>query len=235
VGETTAKCKDGVCQFAGFIATMATTALTFPGDVANTLNTGLRSAESFANGHPVRGSLEGLQVVGNVLFVSEVVRSGAQALEVGSSTAGGNGEGFSYTRTANPKMLAQTTENGCGATCATQWLADQGVQRSLKLPEPSMGHEIARKMGSEYIGGSFTKPEAVLNSGKTFMAHVSNVKNQNGHWLLIDKVGNGTVVGRDPWGLAGLASDSGTSVEMSLQYFREIWAKGGYAGVFKVR
>jgi RHS repeat-associated protein len=235
VGEASAKCGDGVCKFAGFIATMATTALTFPGDVANTLNTGLRSAESFKNGHPVRGALEGLQVAGNVLFASEVVGSSAEALEAGSSSAGGNGRGFSYTRTANPKMLAQTTENGCGGACATQWLADQGIQRHLKLPEPSMGHEIAREMGSEYIGGSFTKPEAVLESGKTFMAHVSNVQNQNGHWLLIDKIENGTVMGRDPWGLAGLASDSGTSVEMSLHYFREIWAKGGYAGVFKVR
>lgn len=127
-------------------------------------------------------------------------------------------------------MVNQQIEYSCGAACGRQLLQDEGVEVSEAalretcfMPERGViAEDIAtnlnRATGNQpglsghFVGGTLpweNLPAEALQQFADSMGQKSFMANTAGHWVIVDRVADGTVSLRDPWGLAGPGSGRG--------------------------
>lgn len=150
----------------------------------------------------------------------------------------GTGGGLRYLEEAyTPKMLNQETDDSCTVACVRQLLSDA----SLELGESELASRIGVVVGFGstagnaarvldelhprlgYAGGAIN-PEiiGVLCGRDPWIAFVKTNR-RTIHSVIVDGLNGDTVHLRDPWGLGGPGSESGTRATMRLIDFIEHW------------
>lgn len=150
----------------------------------------------------------------------------------------GTGGGLRYiTEEATADMVNQEQSHSCQAACARQLLNDAGVHASEAELLGKIGYleewgtssaETARVLDElhpqfRYVGGAIA-PEAVAILFKRG-PWIASVKTERGtiHAVIVDRLEEDQVHVRDPWGLAGPGSGTGTRATIRLSDFLEHW------------
>lgn len=117
-----------------------------------------------------------------------------------------------------PSVVQQLHEYGCGAACAEMLLRDRGIEvdqfvvaEALRLP--CTGGELARRLNElsagrmNWIGGELDMdpPREIADllpiaKTGTWAAMLIRAGTRHGHWVVVDAVGEDTVLIRDPAG-----------------------------------
>lgn len=151
---------------------------------------------------------------------------------------GGTGGGLRYiTEEPTPNMINQEQSHSCQAACARQLLKDADVNLSEAEVLGKIGYyegwgttaertaqmldELHPRLG--YAGGA-VDPEsaAILFRGDSWIA---SLKTDYGtvHAVIVDRLEGDIVHVRDPWGLSGPGSGTGTQATIKLSDFMEHW------------
>ncbi len=150
----------------------------------------------------------------------------------------GTGGGLRYvTEEPSPDMVNQELPHSCQVACARQLLKDVGVAVSEAELLARIGYlegwgtaaeDVAPVLSDLHPGlghdGGSIPPEAVsvlFDRGPL----IANVRTDRGtvHAVIVDGLDGDTVRVRDPWGLKGPGSGTGTKATLSLQDFLEHW------------
>jgi len=151
------------------------------------------------------------------------------------------GGGLLYTReTPTPRMVNQEHNCSCVVACVRQLLRDAGEEvaevdltERIGLLEPfGSGLETAAEVLSElhprltYAAGSVDPDQVhVLIKSDPCVARVKTFSGRY-HAVIVDGLIGNVVTVRDPWGLSGPGSGSGTEAEIELRDFLEHWRYG---------
>jgi len=162
----------------------------------------------------------------------------------------GTGGGLRYlTEEACPDVVAQEQSHSCQVACARQLLIDAGVTMTeTELAERIEYHEgsgtdakdiaalLTRLHPNDRFMGGTIEPE-FLESVTGVAPWIASVKTLSGsrHAVIVDKVANGIVHIRDPWGLFGPGSSTGSRATMELGNFHDHWRAGFHLSVFRQR
>lgn len=168
---------------------------------------------------------------------------------VGTKGAG-TGGGLRYiTEEATPHMVNQEQSHSCQAACARQLLKDAGVSMSeaevLGQIECLEGwgttaegtaralDQLHPRLG--YSGGAVA-PEAATILFKRD-PWIASLKTDHGavHAVIVDRLEGDTIHVRDPWGLSGPGSGTGTQATLKRSDFMEHWHWAINNGVFPNR
>lgn len=141
------------------------------------------------------------------------------------------------TEEATPNMVNQEQSHSCQAACARQLLQDAGVLVSEPELLAKIGYleewgttsaETARVLNElhprlGYAGGAVAPEAAAILFERG--PWIASLKTDRGtvHAVLVDRLEGDTVHVRDPWGLAGLGSRTGTHATIKLSDFMEHW------------
>jgi ABC-type bacteriocin/lantibiotic exporter with double-glycine peptidase domain len=135
------------------------------------------------------------------------------------------------------KMVNQEQSHSCQAACARQLLRDAGIDLSEQELLAKIGYlegwgttsassarvldELHPRFG--YAGGA-VNPEAAQILFKRD-PWIASLKTEHGtvHAVIVDKLEGDLVHVRDPWGLTGPGSGTGTQATMKLSDFLEHW------------
>jgi predicted double-glycine peptidase len=162
----------------------------------------------------------------------------------------GTGGGLRYlTEEATPDMVNQEQSHSCQAACARQLLKDAGVDLAEAELLAEIGYhegwgttagstarvlaELHPKLG--YAGGA-VDPEAATTLFKRD-PWIASLRTDRGmvHTVIVDELEGEPVHVRDPWGLSGPGSGTGTRATIRLSDFMEHWAYALYNAVFPNR
>jgi predicted double-glycine peptidase len=159
----------------------------------------------------------------------------------------GTGGGLRYlTEEALPSMVNQEQSHSCQAACARQLLRDAGIDISeadllakigyyegigtLAKPTAAILSKLHPKL--IYEGGEIPQEAlAVLFKRDPWIVILRTERGQM-HAVVVDGLDGDTVHVRDPWGLEGPGSGTGTKATMQLNDFLEHWHWGYYTAVF---
>jgi predicted double-glycine peptidase len=150
----------------------------------------------------------------------------------------GSGGGLRYiTEEATPNMVNQEQSHSCQAACARQLLKDAGIQVSEAELIAKIGYlegwgtssggtaraldELHPRLG--YDGGA-VDPGAVQILFKRD-PWIAALRTDRGtvHAVIVDRLEGDIVHVRDPWGLSGPGSGTGTQATIQLSDFLEHW------------
>ena len=150
----------------------------------------------------------------------------------------GTGGGLRYiTEVATLNMVAQEQSCSCQAACARQLLKEAGVDVSEAELREKIGYlegwgttsgETARALDElhprlGFVGGA-VDPETVAVLLKR-TPWIASLKTDRGtiHAVIVDGLQGDVVHVRDPWGVSGPASVSGSQATIKLSDFLEHW------------
>ena len=159
----------------------------------------------------------------------------------------GTGGGLRYlTEEAAPSMVNQEASHSCQAACARQLLMDAGVEVSEA--------DLLARIGYYEGIGTLAKPTAEVLSnlhpkliynggevGRDALAilfkrdpWIVNLRTERGeiHSVIVDRLEGNIVHVRDPWGMAGPGSGTGTNATILLEDFLEHWHWAYQTAVF---
>jgi hypothetical protein len=161
----------------------------------------------------------------------------------------GTGGGLRYhTKEAAPGMVNQAHSHSCQAACARQLLKDAGVDISeadllarigyyegigtLAKPTAAMLSKLHPNLN--YQGGEINENEIRLICSRD--PWIANVLTDHGtvHSVIVDRLDGDTVHVRDPWGLDGPGSASGTVATINLADLLEHWRWTFFTGIIPV-
>ncbi len=166
-----------------------------------------------------------------------------------AGTDAGVGGGLRYIReVSSTRMVNQEHNFSCVVACARQLLRDAGQDVSEADLIESIG--IREGFGSElesaaavlserhprlkYTAGSID-PDAVaeLVRGDPWIARVKTLSGRS-HTVIVDGLRDDILTVRDPWGLSGPGSASGTEATIRLDHFLEHWRFGIHQGIVPI-
>lgn len=166
-----------------------------------------------------------------------------------AGTDAGIGGGLRYIReVASPKILNQEHNFSCVVACVRQLLRDAGEEISEAELIESIG--VREGFGSElesaaavlterhprltYLAGSID-PDAVaeLVRGGPWIARVRTLSGRY-HTIIVDALRDDILTVRDPWGLSGPGSGSGTEAMVRLDHFLEHWRFGIHEAIVPI-
>ena len=171
-------------------------------------------------------------------------------MEAGESENVGTGGGLRYiTEESSIDVVNQEYSYSCQAACARQLLRDAGVSISEDELLDVSGYiedygttaectapvldGLHPRLG--YKGGTVSREDAAILFRRD--PWIASLKTYHGtvHAVIVDAL-EGTIVHvRDPWGLAGPGSGSGSKATMLLNDFLEHWHWSLYKAVFPNR
>lgn len=150
----------------------------------------------------------------------------------------GTGGGLRYlTEEATPDMVNQEQAHSCQAACARQLLKDADVHVSELELLGKIGYyegygtvaehtapvlsELHPRLG--YEGGAI--PQEALPILFKRDPWIANLRTDRGtvHAVIVDRLEGDTVHVRDPWGLHGPGTETGTTATIKLSDFLEHW------------
>jgi hypothetical protein len=151
---------------------------------------------------------------------------------------GGTGGGLRYlSEEPTEDMYCQELPYSCLAACARRLLLEAGVELSEAAIVAKTGYiegwgttcslvahaldELHPRLG---FGGGAVDPRAVLVLGQ-LSPWIASLRGDRGalHGVIVDKIEGGVVHVRDPWGLSGPGSGTGTRATIRLADFLEHW------------
>jgi hypothetical protein len=166
-----------------------------------------------------------------------------------AGTDAGIGGGLRYIReVASSRMVNQEHTFSCVIACARQLLRDAGEDASEAELIESIG--VREGFGSElesaaavlserhprltYVAGSID-PDAVaeLVRRDPWIARVKTLSGRY-HTVIVDGLREDILTVRDPWGLSGPGSGSGTVATILLDHFREHWRFGIHEAIVPI-
>lgn len=162
----------------------------------------------------------------------------------------GTGGGLRYiTEEATANMFSQERSHSCHAACVRQLLSDAGVDLSEDTILEKTGYlegwgisaeataraldELHPQLG--YAGGAVDPDAAALLFARD--PWIASLKTDFGtvHAVIVDRLDGDIVHVRDPWGLFGPGSGSGTQATLQLSDFLEHWQWAIHNAVFPCR
>jgi len=151
---------------------------------------------------------------------------------------GGTGGGLRYlTEEATPDMVNQEQSHSCQAACARQLLKDAGMDISEPELLGRIGYleewgtttagtagaldELHPRLG--YAGGAVDPAVAAILFQRD--PWIASLRTDRGtvHAVIVDGLDGDVVRVRDPWGLTGPGSGTGTRATIKLTNFMEHW------------
>ena len=161
-------------------------------------------------------------------------------------TFSGSGGDLGYlTEIATTAMCNQQGPFTCVAACVRQLLLDAGIDRS----EDDLLAEIGYYEGVgceafdiesvinrwhtrlDYKSGNLIDPDTTLYLSRDPWIAILLTDRGSRHSVIVDGGDRSEIHVRDPWGLNGPGSRSGTMATMSRSEFDRRWKEAGHAGV----
>ena len=161
----------------------------------------------------------------------------------------GTGGGLPYLKEqATSLMVNQQLRQSCQVACARQLLLDEGINVLEDVLRNEIGYledfgttaaDTARVLSAlhprlDYAGGA-VEPDDLA---RLFLRcpWIATLRTYHGshHAVIVDKLEGNIVHVRDPWGLAGIGSATGTRASMTLDAFREHWRRAIHNAVVPV-
>lgn len=123
-------------------------------------------------------------------------------------------------RADDPRVVRQSTENGCGAACARMVLLDRGIDVGLAeiaawLPEPCAADQLAERLETlsegrmRWRGGALDLDPPVprgalvwLGRRASCIAQLRRDPRDDGHWIVVDGFDGRCLRVRDPEGVS---------------------------------
>ena len=162
----------------------------------------------------------------------------------------GTGGGLRYvTETADPNMVVQELPYSCQIACAFQLLKDAGIETTEADLLAEIGYidgwgssasSTAKALGQVhprlgYRGGAVGPENLVILLKRD--PWIASLMTDHGtvHAVIVDGLEDELVHVRDPWGLSGPGSESGTRATIRISDFLEYWDAALYNAVFPYR
>ncbi len=137
----------------------------------------------------------------------------------------------------DPQVVNQELPYSCQAACCRQLLLDAGVQVSEQLLREKIGYleglgttaadtanALSELHPSLVFAGGAVDPEALTALAER-VPWIATLRTRRGtnHAVIVDKLERETVHLRDPWGVSGPGSGTGTRAMMRRSDFLEHW------------
>jgi predicted double-glycine peptidase len=150
----------------------------------------------------------------------------------------GVGGGLPYlTENATANMVNQELSHSCQAACARQLLLDAGVDVAEQVLRNRIGYldgfgttagDTAKVLSDlhprvRYNGGAVDPEGIAVLSRRTPWIATLRTNRGSKHAVIVDKLEGEVVHLRDPWGISGPGSGTGTMATMRIKDFLEHW------------
>jgi ABC-type bacteriocin/lantibiotic exporter with double-glycine peptidase domain len=159
-------------------------------------------------------------------------------MDVAEAHNAGTGGGLRYlTEEATANMVQQEQSHSCRVACARQLLHDAGVEVSEAELRARIGYvegwitaaadtarvldELHPRLG--YVGGAVPAEATTILFQRD--PWIASLKTDRGtvHAVIVDRLDGDIVHVRDPWGVSGPGSGTGTLATIKLSDFMEHW------------